>query len=64
MNLNKEMLNIELGVFEEGALHGVVLSLVQEIINLPGETHTDQECLQLIHKLVNDWSKLEDQGLS
>jgi hypothetical protein len=58
--LEEELDKIEKGVFEEGALHGVVLSLVNDIFNLPGEDYTDQECLWIIHKLINDWSKLED----
>lgn len=52
----------ERGEYEEGALHGQVLDLVQTIINLPGEDYTDQECLRLIHYLTNSWSKLEDAG--
>ena len=58
--LQEELNNIAEGVFEEGALHGVVLDLVQQIHDLPGEDYTDQECLWIIHKLINDWSKLED----
>lgn len=60
--LQEEINKIEEGAFEEGALHGVVLGLVNDIFNLPGEDHTDEQCLWLIHKLVNDWSKLADQG--
>lgn len=61
--LEEELNKIAEGVFEEGALHGVVLDLVQQIHNLPGEDYSDQDCLRIIHKLINDWSKLEDQGL-
>jgi hypothetical protein len=52
--------DLEEGVFEEGALHGTALDLIQQIINLPGEYYTDQQCLQLIQKLITAWSKLED----
>ena len=60
--LQEELNKIQEGVFEEGALSGVVLGLVKEIFDLPGEDHSDAECLCIIHKLVNDWSKLADQG--
>ena len=53
---------LEDGVIEEGALHGCALDLIQQIINLPGEYYTDQQCLKLIHYAVNAWKKLEDQG--
>ena len=53
---------LEDGAVEEGALHGFALDLVQQIINLPGEYYSDQQCLNLIHYAVNAWKKLEDQG--
>lgn len=64
MTLLTDMKDIEDGVFEEGALHGTALGIVERIFQLPGEEYSDQECLRLIHQLVNAWSKLEDQGLS
>lgn len=57
------MSELEDGIFEEGALHGCALDLIQQIINLPGEYYTDQECMRLIHYAANAWMKLEDQGL-
>ena len=61
--LKEEIQKLEDGVFEEGALHGVALDLVQQIINLPGEEFTDEECMWMVHQLTNAWSKLDDQGL-
>jgi hypothetical protein len=58
------MSDLEEGVFEEGALHGCALDLIQQIINLPGEYYTDEQCLKMIHYAANAWSKLADQGLS
>jgi hypothetical protein len=58
----EELDKIAEGVFEEGALNGWVLGLINDIYHLPGEDHTDEQCLWLIHKLVNDWSKLAEEG--
>ena len=55
-----ELTKLEEGVFEEGALHGTTLDMIQQIINLPGEYYSDQNCLQLIHRTISAWSKLED----
>lgn len=57
-----EITKLEEGVFEEGALHGCALDLIQQIINLPGEYYSDQECMRMIHYAANAWMKLEDQG--
>jgi len=57
-----EITKLEEGVFEEGALHGCALDLIQQIINLPGEYYSDQDCLNMIHYAINAWKKLEDQG--
>lgn len=39
---------------------GQVLSAIQSIYLSPGELYTDQECLAMIHKLVNHWSEVVD----
>jgi len=57
-----EITKLEEGAFEEGALHGGALDLIQQIINLDGEYYSDQECMRLIHYAANAWSKLQDQG--
>jgi hypothetical protein len=62
MSIVLEIEKIQAGEFEEGGLHGCALDLVQQIINLPGEYYSDQECMRMIHYLANAWSKLEDQG--
>jgi len=63
-SVNKELTDLENGVFEEGGLHGSALSLIKIIYDLPGEYYSDQECMRLIHYAANAWSKLDDQGLS
>jgi hypothetical protein len=53
---------LEDGAIEEGALHGSALDLVQQIINLPGEYYTDEECMKMIHYAANAWLKLAKEG--
>jgi hypothetical protein len=50
------------GKIEEGALHGRTLDIVHSIINLKGEDATDEECLWMIHDVINHWSELADEG--
>jgi hypothetical protein len=50
------------GKFEEGSLHGRTLSIVHSIINLEGEEATDEECLWMIHDVINHWSEQADEG--
>ena len=37
-----------------------VLELISRISGLPGDDCTDNQCLWMIHKIVNDWSALAD----
>jgi hypothetical protein len=50
------------GKIEEGALHGRTLDIVHSIINLKGEDATDEECLWMIHDVINHWSEQADEG--
>ena len=50
------------GKFDEGELHGRTLDIVQSIINIDGEDATDEQCLWMIHDLVNHWSERADKG--
>lgn len=50
------------GRIEEGALHGRTLSIIHSIINLEGDEATDEECLWMVHDVINHWSELADEG--
>ena len=39
---------------------GEVLDAIMETIKMPADTYTDQECLAIIHRLVNHWSVVVD----
>lgn len=39
---------------------GEVLSVIMDAARLPGESYSDQECLEIIHQLVNHWSEVID----
>jgi len=41
-------------------MDGEVLELISRISGLPGDDFTDNQCLWMIHKIVNDWSALAD----
>ena len=60
--LTIDIKQIEEGTFEEGGLNGTALDLVQQIINLPGEYYTDEECMRMVHYLANSWSKMSEEG--
>lgn len=50
------------GKFEEGTLHGRTIDLVHAIINLDGDQATDEQCLWMLHDVINHWSELADEG--
>jgi hypothetical protein len=37
---------------------GEILGLIMDAARLPGETYSDFDCLQLIHRIVNHWSEV------
>ena len=41
-------------------LDAQALEAIIAIPRAPGESYTDQECLQLIHRVVNHWAQLVD----
>lgn len=41
-------------------MDGEVLDLVTQVSAIPGEVYTDNQCLWMIHQLVNKWSELAD----
>lgn len=48
---------------EDGLPDGLdaqALEVIMSIPRAPGETYTDGECLQLIHRIVNHWAELVD----
>lgn len=59
-SIAKALDDLSEGVFEEGELHGGVLDLIQQIINLPGEHYTDENCLGIIFTAINSWNRLVD----
>ena len=61
--LTEALAKLERGEFEEGALHGQVLGLVNAIYELPGEDYTDQECLRLMYYALLSWNKLTEKGV-
>ena len=60
--INAEVTDLRAGSIPEGELHGRVLGIVHAIWELDGDEATDEECLWMIHDVVNHWSELADKG--
>jgi hypothetical protein len=50
------------GKVSEGEFHGRTLNIIHSIINIEGEQATDEECLWMLHDVINRWSELADEG--
>lgn len=60
--INAEVDDLRAGLIPEGELHGRVLDIVNSIWALDGDEATDEECLWMIHDVINQWSELADAG--
>lgn len=43
-------------------LNGRVLDIVGSIRDLDGEVYSDEQCLWMIHDVINKWSEIADEG--
>jgi hypothetical protein len=60
--INAEVAELRDGLIPSDEVNGRVLEVVNAIWSLDGDEATDEECLWMIHDVVNQWSEIADAG--